>query len=75
MVKPVPPKRPDPRAGQVWFIQREPKHPVLTAEIDEVTHKTVLLRWAPDGGIFVRADATALRYRKSELFFVERVGE
>ena len=59
--------------GQIWRVQRQAGNPVLTAEIDEVTRETVLIRWADDGAIQVKACALALRYKRADLEFVEKV--
>lgn len=65
-------------AGQVWRVQRRDAssvvtHPVLSAEIDEVTPGTVLVRWQSDGSIQVRADALVMRIARDEFRFIERV--
>lgn len=69
----TPPRRPIPLAGETWFIQRTRGNPLLTAQVDEVTARTVLLRWVEDGGLSVKFNAAALRFRLSELSFVEKV--
>lgn len=68
-----PPRRPNPLAGEVWFIQREPKHPLVTAEIDEATHRTVVIRWLDDGALQAKASQVPARYWKKDLTFVEQV--
>jgi hypothetical protein len=59
--------------GQIWRVQKKRGHPVLTAEIDEVTQETVMVRWADDGAIQVKSDALPLRYARADLKFLEKV--
>jgi hypothetical protein len=76
------PKRAAPRfrrviAGQVWRIQRlrdaDVTHPVLAAEIDEVTPETVLIRWLDDGAIQAKPSALAVRYARKDFEFLELI--
>ena len=68
-----PPRHPNPQAGETWFVQRVRGNPVLTAEIDESTARTVLLRWQDDGAIRVRRNLLPIRMRKTDLMFLERI--
>jgi hypothetical protein len=69
----IPPPRPNPRTGDVWFIQRTPGHPLLAAHIDEASARTVLVRWLDDGAVYPRPGAPSVRFWKKDLRFVERI--
>lgn len=72
------PKTRKPKAGQVWRLQRINGAPqwiraVLTAQIDEVTPETLMVRWLDDGSVQARAVATVIRIARDEFRLIERV--
>jgi hypothetical protein len=54
-------------------VRRRKGDAVLTAAVDEVTRRTVLLRWIDDGSIRVKASAHAMRFVIADFRWVEKV--
>lgn len=68
-----PPRAPRPQAGDTWWIQATGGRALLTVEVVEVTERTVLLMQVADGSIRPKPNSIALRYRISDLKWVEKV--
>jgi len=68
-----PPRRARPQSGETWWIQATGGRALLTVEVVEVTDRTVLLMQVADGSVKPKANSVALRYRISDLKWVEKV--
>lgn len=65
------PKRPQPAAGEDWFIQLSEGCTVMAVHIEELTDRTVVLRQVAD--LYERGADTAIRYVTRDVKFLECV--
>lgn len=68
-----PPRHPKPLAGQTWFVQRTKGNPLLTAQVEEATQRTVVIRWVTDGSVSPKDNAQVLRWLVRDFKWVEQV--
>lgn len=68
-----PPRRLNPAAGELWWIQFPGRHALLTVEVVEATKRTVLLMLVPDGSVKPKPNSIAMRYRISDFKWIEQV--
>lgn len=63
------------RAGQTWQAKLPGQHELAAVEIDEVTPLTVSLRKRSDLGEMASPAEPAVRYKRADVDFVEKVPE